>query len=224
MKVVIISEQKSLIPNMDKIIFIFKTIFRDLNRRFFNSFLPTPTFYVVAEQSKLSDYDDSIIIHNGTEREYEFSVSVDLLSQPIEILCSEFLHTMCHMHNDIKGVKDTSRQGYYHNKKFRNLARKCGLKVSQTKIYGWAATEPNSELLEWCRDNKELKDFKIYRLIHYSKNIVDKKISASPDTPLKTKNRSIKYVCPVCGFIIRSNKVAKVICAECMEMFIKDQR
>lgn len=35
----------------------------------------------------------------------------------------------------------------------------------------------------------------------------------------KSKNRSIKYVCPCCGTIIRAIREVNVICGDCGELF-----
>ena len=40
-------------------------------------------------------------------------------------------------------------------------------------------------------------------------------------TPTVTKGHSRKWVCPQCGTIIRSNKPVRVICADCMQLFVE---
>jgi predicted RNA-binding Zn-ribbon protein involved in translation (DUF1610 family) len=35
----------------------------------------------------------------------------------------------------------------------------------------------------------------------------------------KSKNRSIKYVCPQCGTIIRATREVNVVCGDCGEAF-----
>lgn len=39
------------------------------------------------------------------------------------------------------------------------------------------------------------------------------------DTPSKTKNRSLRYICPKCNTIIRANKTVSVICGNCLVPF-----
>lgn len=38
----------------------------------------------------------------------------------------------------------------------------------------------------------------------------------------KSKNRSIKYVCPCCGTIIRATREVNVICGDCNEPFERE--
>ena len=39
--------------------------------------------------------------------------------------------------------------------------------------------------------------------------------------PPKAKSSTRRWVCPKCGTIIRSTKEVRVICADCMELFVK---
>ena len=39
--------------------------------------------------------------------------------------------------------------------------------------------------------------------------------------PPKAKSSTRRWVCPKCGTIIRSTKDVRVICADCMELFVK---
>ncbi|MCW2568463.1 MAG: hypothetical protein JWN54_2560 [Mycobacterium sp.] len=41
---------------------------------------------------------------------------------------------------DVRGVKDTSRQGRYHNHRYAHLARELGLDVAQVRDLGWSDT------------------------------------------------------------------------------------
>jgi hypothetical protein len=38
----------------------------------------------------------------------------------------------------VRDVQDTSRNGTYHNARFRDLADELGLQMLQVKTYGWA--------------------------------------------------------------------------------------
>ena len=41
------------------------------------------------------------------------------------------------------------------------------------------------------------------------------------EKPPKAKSSTRRWVCPKCGTIIRSTKEVRVICADCMELFVK---
>ncbi|MGD9693904.1 MAG: hypothetical protein AB7O92_08315 [Acidimicrobiia bacterium] len=64
-------------------------------------------------------------------------------AQVFEVL----LHEAGHGLNAVRGFKDTSRGGRYHNARFKATAEELGLVVSQMPPYGWAQTELGPEAL-----------------------------------------------------------------------------
>jgi len=50
------------------------------------------------------------------------------------------LHEAAHGVASMRGVKDTSRQGRYHNRKFTELAAELGILVAPDGARGWSAT------------------------------------------------------------------------------------
>ena len=50
------------------------------------------------------------------------------------------LHEAAHALADARGIKDTSRQGRYHNTKFKMLAEELGLTVDHDPTIGWSVT------------------------------------------------------------------------------------
>ena len=50
------------------------------------------------------------------------------------------LHEAAHALAHARGIKDTSRQGRYHNKHFKTLAEQLGLTVGHDQRIGWSAT------------------------------------------------------------------------------------
>lgn len=121
------------------------------------------------------------------------------------------LHEMIHLFNLENGVKDTSRGGTYHNKKFKEAAEKHGLIVESDPKYGWCKTELTVEAqleVKEFMDSIGKASFDLYR----EPVLKEKK---------KGKSSSIKYVCPCCGLIVRATKVVKVKCFECDELMIE---
>lgn len=105
-------------------------------------------------------------------------------------------------------MKDTSRGGFYHNKNFLTAAQDHGLTVEKTEKYGWSKTALNDEAKAFL-DSMQDKKFEICR------DSAPKKIGSTK------KQSSRKYVCPVCGAIIRATKEVHVICAECEVEFVE---
>jgi hypothetical protein len=58
---------------------------------------------------------------------------------PVAVL-GTLLHEATHALAHVRGVKDTSRQGRYHNQRFADLAGELGLEVAQIAPIGWSDT------------------------------------------------------------------------------------
>jgi curved DNA-binding protein CbpA len=56
---------------------------------------------------------------------------------PREVLAT-LLHEAAHALAHARGIKDTSRQGRYHNKHFKTLAEQLGLTVEHDQRFGWS--------------------------------------------------------------------------------------
>jgi hypothetical protein len=62
-----------------------------------------------------------------------------LAAGPTPVL-GTLLHEAAHAIADVRGIKDTSRQGRYHNQHYAELARDLGLDVSRVEPIGWSGT------------------------------------------------------------------------------------
>jgi hypothetical protein len=77
---------------------------------------------------------------------------------PLDVL-GTLLHEATHALAHARGIKDTSRQGRYHNKAFAGLARELGLDVRQIGSIGWSdttITEPTA--LDYAHELAQLAD------------------------------------------------------------------
>ena len=137
---------------------------------------------------------------------YEINICAEHLTRPFEEVAGTLLHEMVHLDNLYKGVKDTSRSGTYHNKRFKEAAENHGLLVGETAKYGFAITM----LTEQAKAKLNEVGFRSFDLFRDSGIKKTKKAS---------KSSSIKYVCPTCGAIIRATKEVNVNCADCDVMF-----
>ena len=139
---------------------------------------------------------------------YEINICAEHLTRPFEEVAGTMLHEMVHLDNLYKGIKDTSRSGTYHNEKFRKTAEKHGLIVEKTEKYGFAITKLTDEAKEKVK-KIGCESFDMFR---------DSGIKKANKT---SKSSSIKYVCPLCGAIIRATKEVNVRCADCGVLFEK---
>ena len=77
-------------------------------------------------------------------------------------------------------------------------------------MYGWTVTTLTPETEEWLRDTLGEDGLEASRI----QTTGSKKGGGS-----KSKNRSIKYVCPECGTIIRATREVNAVCGDCDQAF-----
>lgn len=128
---------------------------------------------------------------------YEINMCAEYMTRSVEGIAETLLHEMAHLYNAQKGVKDTSRSGTYHNKRFKETAEKHGLHVGRDSSHGWAITTLNNEAKSIV-DGISDKEFKIYRNYRH-----------------KSKQSMRKYICPHCICIIRATRKVNIVCGDC---------
>lgn len=75
------------------------------------------------------------------ERIHELFVGGEGLSRGARSLMGTLLHEAAHAWAEANEIKDTSRQGRYHNDKFRLIGETFGLKLEHSTSLGWSTTE-----------------------------------------------------------------------------------
>lgn len=182
-----------------------ESLFSKFNERFYKGKLQKPVITVSPDTTKgaygwctswkaWTDSDDS-------EGYYEINMCAEHLNRKFEEVCSTLLHEMVHLWNLQNEIQDTSRNGSYHNKKFKDVAERHGLIIDKDEKYGWTLTTLNEEAKVFIK-SLNAEGFAIYR----------KKIARVKST---SKQSTRKYVCPSCGCIIRATKEVRVICSDC---------
>lgn len=76
----------------------------------------------------------------GGEHRGEVFVAGEAFERGGIFVMSVLLHEAAHALADARGLKDTSRQGRYHNQVFRELAEELGLEVSRRDPHGFCET------------------------------------------------------------------------------------
>ena len=71
----------------------------------------------------------------------ELFVGGEGLIQGAESVLETLLHEAAHGVADVRKIKDTSRQGRYHNARYKVLGEEMGLTISQHPQIGWSLTE-----------------------------------------------------------------------------------
>jgi len=76
----------------------------------------------------------------GEEAVHELFVGGEGLARGGADVLGTLLHEAAHAAAQTRGVQDTSRQGRYHNKKFKAIAESFGLTVEHDARIGWSVT------------------------------------------------------------------------------------
>lgn len=147
----------------------------------------------------------------GKEERYVINISSDFLNRDTTAIIGTLLHEMCHLYAEMNGIKDTSRSGIYHNKKFKEIAESHGLSVTEYDKIGFGVTCLNDNIKDWLKSN-----------LCFSKISLHHKIFDKKETEKKPSSTR-KYICPCCDLIVRATKDCKLICAECEEEMILKQ-
>lgn len=159
--------------------------------------------------------------HNNEVATHELNLSADYLNRPIENIVATLIHEACHLYAIANDIKDTSNNGVYHNKRFKQLAEDRGLHIEKHDKYGWTITEPTEETIDFCINN-QLEDIQIVRQSSFSFGVSGGKSGnptpIAPKTPKKSSTR--KYICPCCGNSFRATKEINVMCMDCNEQYI----
>jgi curved DNA-binding protein CbpA len=153
----------------------------------------------------------------GTQARAEIMISGEALRLGARWVLGVLMHEATHALAAARGIKDTSRQGRYHNKHFKTLADELGIEVEFVKLIGWAPTAlPDKAAEVYTRQLQALEDaLTLWRL--------DETI-APPATGRRNSNL-VAATCS-CGRRIRvaasTLAEAPITCGECDGEFTAD--
>lgn len=156
------------------------------------------------------------------EGKRELNISTSYLSRDIVEVVATLLHEMVHEYCLIHDIKDTSRGGTYHNKRFKEIAEeKAGLHIEYDKRIGWSVTKPTEAVLDFCIRH-DLTDIQMCDYSGFGRGIFGGGASPTPGTPgtagkVKKPSSTRKYVCPCCGLSVRATKEVNIMCMDCQE-------
>lgn len=85
-------------------------------------------------------------------RRHELFVGGEGLALGAVCLMETLLHEAAHGVAAVRDIKDTSRQGRYHNRRYKALAEELGLRVTEDRSIGWSPTKLTPEAAEQYAD------------------------------------------------------------------------
>ena len=198
-------------------------IYNSLNEDFFNYKLPTP---IITVQSKPGTFGHSSIAkvwRRPEDNAYEINIAAEVLSYPIEETLDTMLHEMVHLYCREHGIKEVSRGGSYHNKRFKEIAEAHGLTCVQCGSHGWNTT-PGDNLLEYALQ-KGWSEIKISRGTLPPFPHIGASGTASTGASVipgeKRPSSTRKLICPCCGQSVRATKKVNILCGDCMQKMVE---
>lgn len=138
---------------------------------------------------------------------YEINICAEHLNRPIKEVCATLIHEMVHLYNIGNNIKDTSANGRYHNKKFKETAEAHGLIIEKVPSYGWTKTSLQASTSDWIDENVTITGFNLAR--------------AKKAKKAATKSKYRYYMCPCCNVKFYTVAVINATCEDCNEAFIQ---
>lgn len=178
--------------------------FDKLNEHYFESALSKPIITIQSSDKTYGHFSVNKIWNDEKSKYNEINISAENLNRNIENIIATLLHEMVHYYCQENKIKDTSRGGVYHNKRFKEESNKRDLIIDYNNKIGWSITTPSDNLIQFVKSKKwttlTLKRDKII------------------DVKVKKKSSTRKYTCPECGSTFRATKDINVICADCSDV------
>lgn len=185
--------------------------FATLNKRYFDGALPKVIITIQSAPGSYGHFTTYDAWKDSDKPYKEINISAETLNRPISNTIATLLHEMVHLYCHINGIQDTSRNGRYHNSKFKDEAEKRGLQIDYDKTIGWSLTTPKPEL-------KSFVNAQGWRKLTIARGIEVK------DPKQKKPSSTRKYECPECGLSVRATKDVEIACVTCcnnLDMFVR---
>jgi hypothetical protein len=187
-------------------------LFDIFNEHYYQSKLEKPVIVIqsVGKKPYYGFFTINKLWKDSTNKEFhEITISSEYLNRDIYRICTTLLHEIVHLANDQLGIKDTSANCKYHNKKFKESAELVGLVCKHDAKVGWGITEPTEEFKKYMDTLKvDNSAFSMFR-----QKILVSKVA----NPIKYYN----YECN-CGQQIKSKietDVLDIVCEKCSTNF-----
>ena len=182
-----------------------------INDHLFNGEVEKPIIAVLPDTTKgaYGWCTTQKIWKSETEEYYEINICAEHLNRPIKEVCATLIHEMVHLDNLKKGIKDTSGNGRYHNKRFKETAEAHGLIIEKDDKYGWTITKLAESTEKWIEENVKIEKFDLVRVA---------KAKRSGST---TKKKYNYYMCPCCQVKFYTIAKFNATCNDCGEAFIQ---
>ena len=178
-----------------------------LNKKFFGGELPP---VIITIQSSPRAYGHYTTWENTWVGEgqgfHEINIGAETLDRDASEVLATLSHEMCHHYCAVNNIKDTSRGGTYHNKKFKEVAEGTGaILVDYDPRIGYSPTRPTDALIAFIEEQGWT-----------GVNLSRQSILGLPGGKGRGRSNGVrKYVCPECGCSVRATKAVNIGCLDC---------
>ena len=197
-------------------------IYNSLNADFFAGELPTPIITVQSKPGTMGHCSVSKIWQRKEDKTYELNIAAEVLNYPIEETLDTMLHEMVHLYCRQHDIKEVSRGGKYHNKRFKAIAEEHGLTCVPCGQYGWYTT-PGDYVVVYAL-NKGWNDILLGRISLPPAMRTGATGTAQPGTAPggeKRPSSTRKLICPKCSQSVRATRKVNILCGDCMERMVE---
>lgn len=197
-------------------------IYNSLNADFFAGELPMPIITVQSKPGTMGHCSVSKIWQRKDDKTYELNIAAEVLNYPIEETLDTMLHEMVHLYCRQHDIKEVSRGGKYHNKRFKAIAEEHGLTCVPCGQYGWNTT-PGDNLVEYAL-NKGWNEILLGRNSLPPAMRTGATGTAQPGTAPggeKRPSSTRKLICPKCSQSVRATRKVNILCGDCMERMVE---
>ena len=178
-----------------------------LNKKFFGGELPP---VIITIQSSPRAYGHYTTWENTWVGEgqgfHEINIGAETLDRDASEVLATLSHEMCHHYCAVNNIKDTSRGGTYHNKKFKEVAEGTGaILVDYDPRIGYSPTRPTDALIAFIEEQGWT-----------GVNLSRQSILGLPGGKGRGRSNGVrKYVCPNCHCSVRATKAVNIGCLDC---------
>ena len=201
-------------------------LFKIFNDRYFSGALTAPVIAVQTNGNNVRAMGWCTTKKIWKDKEtnesyYEITICAEYLFRGVHAISSTLIHEMVHLYHLQNGVKDVTRQGRYHNKKFKERAEICGLSIEHDANIGWSVSELSEEAKRFVDGlGMEKAIFSLTRknpLISEQGEDNESDGGENGDGQERPKKRQsfIKYECPKCGLKARAARNVNLKCGDC---------
>lgn len=187
-------------------------IYNSLNSDFFEGELPTPIITVQSKPGTMGHCSVAKVWQRKDDKTYELNIAAEVLNYAIEETLDTMLHEMVHLYCRKHEIKEVSRGGKYHNKRFKAIAEEHGLTCVPCGQYGWNTT-PGDNLVEYAL-NKGWNEIMLGRntLPPAMRTGITGTAASGGTQPSSTR----KLICPKCSQSVRATKKVNILCGDCL--------